>query len=115
MEDTFDAISLSNMTRLLERRVSQKPMRYHAAPRFVVQDAKIQPRSFPDNLPTGPHRPSSDISRPPALGNGRIRVTKTKAKPNLPLQGPYTSLPQVKGQDIENKELSSQEMVSYYH
>ena len=111
MEDTFDAISLSNMTRLLERRVSQKPMRYHAAPRFVVQDAKIQPRSFPDNLPTGPHRPSSDISRPPALGNGRIRVTKEKAKPDLP----YTSLPQVKGQDIENKELPSQEKVSYDH
>lgn len=115
MEDTFDAISLSNMTRLLERRVSQKPMRYHAAPRFVVQDAKIQPRSFPDNLPTGPHRPLSDISRPPALGNDRISGIKEKTNTDLSLQEPYTSLPPVKGQDIENKELSSQEKVSYHH
>ena len=116
MADTFDAISLSHITRLLERRFPQKPIRYHAIPRFVVQDVKLQPRSFPDNLPTGPHRTSSDISRPPALGLGNIRSSKEIGKPELTSQEPHTILPPIKEQGRENKRLlSSQEKVSYYH
>lgn len=117
MADTFGAISLSNMTRLLGRRVSQKPIRYHTIPRLVVQSVKLQPRSFPDNLPVGPHRPSSNMSRPPALGLGNIRGLKEKRKPDLTSQAePDTILPPImKEQDRENKELLSlQEKVSCY-
>lgn len=116
MVGTFDAVSLSNMTRLLERRVPQKPMRYHAIPRLVVQSVKLQPRSFPYNLPIGPHRPSSVMSRPPALGLGSIRGLKEKRKPDPTSQQPSSILPPIKEQDRENKELlSSQETVSCYH
>ena len=117
MADTFGAISLSNMTRLLERRVPQKPIRYHTIPRLVVQSVKLQPRSFPDNLPVGPHRPSSNMSRPPALGLGNIRGLKEKRKPDLTSQEPDTILPPImKEQDRDNKELLSlQEKVSCYH
>lgn len=117
MADTFGAISLSNMTRLLERRVPQKPIRYQTIPRLVVQSVKLQPRSFPYNLPIGPHRPSSDMSRPPALGLGNIRGLKEKRQPNLTSQESDTILPPImKEQDRGNKEsLSLQEKVSCYH
>ena len=118
MTDTFGSISLSNMTRMLEKRVSQKPIRYHTIPRLVVESVKLQPRSFPDNLPVGPHRPSSNMSRPPALGLGNIRGLKAKKKPDPTSQAePDTVLPPImKEQDRENKELLClQEKVSCFH
>ena len=116
MADTFDAISLSNMTRL-DRRVPQKPMRYHTIPRFVVESVKLQPRSFPYNLPIGPQRCSSDMSRPPALGLGNIRGSKEKRKPDVTSQEPDTILPPImKEPDRGNKESRSlQEKVRCHH
>lgn len=103
MADAFGAISLSNMRRLLERRVPQRPIRYHTIPRLVVESVKLQPRSFPYNLSISPHRRSSDTSRPPALGLGNIRGLKEKKKLDLTSQEPGTILPPVmKEQDREN-------------
>ena len=114
MADTLGAISLNNTTRLLEMRFPQKPIRYHAIPRFVLQNIQLQPRSFPYNLPTGPHRPSSDMSRPPALGLGNIRGLKVKRKKDRTAQEPSSTLPPInKEQDKEKKEvLFLQETVS---
>ena len=115
MANTVDEISFSNMTRLLERRVPQKPVRYHAIPRFVVESVKLQPRSFPYNLPTGPHRPPSEMSRPPALGLGSIRGLKEKKRKDTSQQ-PESVLPPIKGQHDEKKEVFlPKEQVSSYN
>lgn len=111
----MDAISLNNMTRLLEMRVPQNPTRYHTIPRFVLQSLKLQPRSFPFNLPTGPHRPTSGMSRPPALGLGSIRGLKDKRKKDLTAQEPSKNLPPIKEEDKQKKQLSfSQQTVGFY-
>ena len=104
MAHTMDEISLSSVSRLLERRVPQRPVRYHAIPRFVVESIKLQPRSFPYDLPTGPRRPPSEMSRPPALGLGSIReLNEKKKKENS--QQLSSVLPPVKEQIKERKEM----------
>ncbi|KAL9974328.1 hypothetical protein ACROYT_G011351 [Oculina patagonica] len=115
MADTLDVISLNNMTRLLEMRVPQNPTRYHTIPRFVLQSLKLQPRSFPFNLPTGPHRPTSGMSRPPALGLGNIRGLKDKRKKDLTAQEPSSNLPPIKGKEKEKekKQLSFSPQMDY--
>ena len=97
-------ISFTNVTQLLERRVPQKPARYHDIPQFKVERAMLQPRSFPYNLPIGPHRPHSRMSRPPALGLGSIRGLKEKEKKKPPPQ-PSCVLPPIKEQHKEKKEV----------
>ena len=115
MASTEEKISFNNMTRLLERRVSQTPMRYHAIPRFVVECEKLQPRSFPDNLPTGPQRPPSEMSRPPALGLGSIRGSKGKKKKEI-TQQIGSVFPPIKEQQKEEKaEVFPEQMVSSYN
>ena len=73
MAEKLQGNSPTGVTRLLQRGHPEGPTRYHAIPRFVVDCPKLQPRSFPYNLPIGPLRPHSGISRPPALGLGCIR------------------------------------------
>ena len=115
MASTEEKNSFNNMTRLLERRVSQTPMRYHAIPRFVAECEKLQPRSFPDNLPTGPQRPPSEMSRPPALGLGSIRGLKEKKKKEIS-QKTGSVFPPIKEQQKEEKaEVFPEQMVSSYN
>lgn len=102
----MDSISLNDMKRLLERHAPQNPIRFHTIPRFVLENnIKLQPRSFPYNLPTGPRRPSSVMSRPPALGLGSIRGLKEEGKKELTSQESSNKLPPIKEQDKETKEL----------
>ncbi|KAM7438299.1 hypothetical protein ABFA07_012221 [Porites harrisoni] len=92
------------MSRILERHVSQQRIRYHAIPRFVVESIKLQPRSFPHNLPTEPHRPPSETSRPPALRLGSIRGLKDEKKDSDTSQQPSGVPPPIKDQIREKKE-----------
>ena len=116
MATTVYEISFSNMSRLLERHVSQQRIRYHAIPRFVVESIKLQPRSFPHNLPTGPHRPPSETSRPPALRLGSIRGLKDEKKNSETSQRPSGVPPPIKYQIREKKEnVYKKEMVSCFN
>lgn len=105
MAVTLDAVSLNNVARLLTRRGPQAPVRYQTFPRFVAENVKLQPRSFPYNLPTGPHRPHSGMSRPPALGLGSIRGLKEKNKKELTAEEPSGTLPPIKKKSTTEKEL----------
>ena len=116
MATTVYEISFSNMSRLLERHVSQQRIRYHAIPRFVVESIKLQPRSFPHNLPTGPHRPPSETSRLPALRLGSIRGLKDEKKNNETSQRPNGVPPPIKDQIREKKvKVYQKEMVSCFN
>ena len=109
MATTADEISFSNVALLLKRRPSQTPIRYHAIPRFVLDSTKLQPRSFPYNLPTGPHRPHSQMGRPPALGLGNIKGLKEKKDEETSQQ--LSSLPPIEQEHEEKKELSTAKIV----
>jgi len=116
MVSTVDEISFSNMSRLRERRVPQQRIRYHAIPRFLVESSTLHPRSFPHNLPTGPHRPPPETSRPPALGLGSIRGLKDEKKNSETSQRPSGVLPPIKDQIREKKEkVYQKEMVSCFN
>lgn len=115
MATTVDEISFSNLSRL-ERRVQQQRLRYHTIPRFVVESIKLQPRSLPHNLPTGPHRPPPEMSRLPALGLGSITGLKDKKEKSETSQRPSTVLPSIKDQIKEKKEkVYPTEMVSFFN
>ena len=64
----------------------QRPVRFHSIPRFVVESAKLQPRSFPYNLPIGPRRPHQEMNRPPTLGLGSVRGLKETVDAEAPQQ-----------------------------
>lgn len=116
MNTTVDEFSFRNVSRLLERHVPQQRIRYHVIPRFVVESIKLQPRSFPHNLPTGPHRPPPETSRPPALGLGSIRGLKDEKKNSETSQRPSGVLPPIKDQIREKKEkVYPKEMVSCFN
>ncbi|CAH3042552.1 unnamed protein product [Pocillopora meandrina] len=83
MAEKLDAVSLNNVNWLLIRRCPQVPVRYQTIPSLVTQNAKLPPRLFPYNLPIGPRRPFSVISRPPALGIGNIRGLEENKKNEL--------------------------------
>ena len=104
MASTADKVSFTNVTHLLERRKPQRPARYHDIPQFKVEMAMLQPRSFPYNLPIGPYRPHTQMSRPPALGLGNIRGLEEKETKN-PSPQPSCVLPPMKEQHTAKKEV----------
>lgn len=110
MATTADEISFSNVALLLERRPPQAPIRYHAIPRFVLDSTKLQPRPFPYSLPTGRHRPHSQMDRPPALGLGNSKGLKEN-KHEETSQQLSSVLPPIEQEHEEKEELSTAKIV----
>ena len=105
MAEKLDAVSLNNVNWLLIRRCPQVPVRYQTIPSLVTENAKLPPRLFPYNLPIGPRRPFSVISRPPALGIGSIRGLEENKKNELSTEESGGTFPLIEIESKSEKEL----------
>ena len=105
MAEKLDAVSLNNVNWLLIRRCPQVPVRYQTIPSLVTENAKLPPRLFPYNLPIGPRRPFSVISRPPALGIGNIRGLEENKKNELSTEESSGTFPPIEIESKSEKEL----------
>lgn len=105
MAEKLDAVTLNNVNWLLIRRCPQVPVRYQTIPSLVTENAKLPPRLFPYNLPIGPRRPFSVISRPPALGIGNIRGLEENKKNELSTEESSGTFPPTEIESKSEKEL----------
>ena len=108
--ETLNRISFSDVSPRLEVKTFQRPLRFHSIPRFVVESAKLQPRSSFKNLPIGPRRAHQEMNRPHALGLGGARGMNETVHAEALQQTEAVLLPIKQKKDKTRKPFTAQEI-----